>query len=266
MKIIEIGRSVLALSLLSSLPVQSGDYTHSSSKDVAKNVIAEPSDIDVSFIMPGWLAGVEGDIGFLPDVTTGVDAGIDDILPTIDMIAAATLEVRRNKLGFILDGMYMKASIAGETPGPFLNNINLTMKQALVDGVVTYRIFEDDRAWVELLAGGRYQYLENEVSFTRRFRGPQTLTSIQSWVDPFIGIQGRYQLNDKWYAKARGDVGGFGVSSESTYNLFGVLGYELTERTSMEVGYRYLYTDYTQGGFLYDMAMKGAFLGLRIDF
>ena len=266
MKIIEIGRSVLALSLLTTLPLQSGDYTYSSSKDVAKNVIAEPSELDVSFIIPGWLAGIEGDIGFLPDVTTGVNAEIGEILPTIDMIAAGTLEVRRNKLGFILDGMYMKLSVAGETPGPFLNNINMTATQALVEGIVTYRIFENDRAWLELLAGGRYQYLENEVSFTRRFRGPQTLTSIQSWVDPFIGIQGQYELADKVYAKVRGDIGGFGVSSDSTYNLFGVVGFELTERTSMELGYRYLYTDYTQGGFLYDMAMKGAFLGLRIDF
>lgn len=225
--------------------------------------------------MPRWLAGVEGNIGFLSDVTTVVNAGIDDILPTIDMISAATLEVRKNlksgRKSWVLSltgciRMYKKASITGETPRPFLNNSNLTMKQALVDGLVTYRIFEYDRAWVELLAGGRYQYLVNEVSFTRRFRGPQTLTAINSWVDPFIGIQGRVQLAEKWYAKARGDVGGCGVSSDSAYNLFGVVGYELTERTSMELGYRYLYTDYTHGGFTYDMAMKGAFLGLRIDF
>lgn len=259
---------VPVLMLLTLLPGLAGDYSYSGGKDVEKSVIEGPSDLDVSFIMPGWLAGIKGNIGFTPDVTTGVEAGIDDILPTIDMIAAATLEVRKNKLGFTLDGMYMKLSVEGETPGPLLNDISLTVKQALVEGVVTYRIFESDRAWVELLAGARYQYLGNEVTFTRLPFPPGTpgaLTAINSWVDPFVGIQGRCQLTDRWYAKARGDYGGFGVSSESTYNLFGVFGYQLTERASMELGYRYLYTDYTNGGFNYDMATKGAFLGFRVD-
>lgn len=266
MKSIITIRVLLAFSFITTLSGRAGDYAYPGGKDVAKNVIAEPSEVDVSFIIPGWLAGIEGDIGFTPDVTTGIDAGIDDLLPTLDMIAVATLEVRKNKLGFILDGMYMKVSVAGETPGPLLNNISMSAKQALVEGVVTYRIFENERAWVELLAGGRYQYLGTEVSFTRRIRGPETLSVVNSWVDPFIGIQGRVQLADQWYASARGDYGGFGVSSESTYNLFGVIGYQLNDRMSMEFGYRYLYTDYTQGGFLYDMAMKGAFIGTRIDF
>lgn len=266
MKVIKITCSVLALSVLSSPMGRTGDYTYSGSKDVAKAVLAEPSDIDVSFIMPGWLAGVEGDIGFTPVVTTGIDAGIDDILPTIDMIAAATMEVRKGKLGFILDGMYMKLSVEGETPGPLLNDIGLSVRQALVEGVITYRFVENDRAWVELLTGARYQYQGNEVTFNRFGGVPGDLAAVNAWVDPFIGIQAHYQLTDKLYAKARADYGGFDVSSDSTYNLFGVFGYKLTEKASTELGYRYLYTDYTHAGFTYDVAMKGAFIGLRFDY
>ncbi len=256
---------VPVLTLLSLLPGQAGDYASGGGKDVAKSVIEDPSDVDVSFIMPGWLAGIEGSIGFRPDVVTGVDSGFDDILPTVDMIAAATMEIRKDKLGFILDGMYMKMSVNGETPGPLLNDITLSVKQALVEGVVTYRIMESDRAWVELLAGGRYNYLGNRVTFNHIINGPEVLNAVNSWVDPFVGIQGRCQLTDRWYAKARGDYGGFGISSEETYNLFGVFGYQINERTSMELGYRYLYTDYRNGGFSYDMATKGAFLGFRLD-
>jgi len=269
MKIATAVSTILTLSLLTVFSVQAGDYSYTGDKDVAKNVISEPSELDVSFIMPGWLAGIEGTIGFRPDVTTGLDAGIDDILPTIDMIAAATLEIRKDKLGFILDGMYMKISLDGETPGPGINDISMSAKQALVEGVVTYRFFESERAWVEALAGGRYQYLGNQVSYIPGVGPnagiPQTLSAVNSWVDPFVGIQGHCQLSEKWYAKARGDYGGFGISSDSTYNLFGVIGYQIKPRASMELGYRYMYTDYTNGGFRYDMAMKGAFLGFRID-
>lgn len=38
------------------------------------------------------------------------------------------------------------------------------------------------------------------------------------------------------------------------------------QSTAMEIGYRYLYTDYVTGGFEYDAAMKGLFIGTRIVF
>jgi hypothetical protein len=256
----------LALGLIFHLPAAAGDKIYSGGEEVAENVISEPSDLELSLILPIWLAGIEGTVGFTPDVTTGIDVGIDDILPTIDMIFASTVEVRKGKLGFTLDGMYMKLSVDGETPGPLLNDISVTMRQVLVDGLITYRVFESEEAWLELLAGARYNYQDSEVTFTRFDTTPGALSVTNSWVDPFFGIQGRYQLADKWYVSARADYGGFGVSSESTYNLFGVVGYQIKPGTSMELGYRYLATDYTQGGFVYDVATKGAFIGFRMDF
>ncbi len=256
----------LALGLIFNLTASAGDHIDSSGEEVAKNVTTETSDLDFSLILPIWLAGVEGTVGFTPDVTTGIDVGIDDILPTVDMIFASTMEIRKGKLGFTLDGMYMKLGVEGETPGPLLNDISISMKQVLIDGLITYRIFESDKAWLEVLGGARYNYQGNEVTFTRFDDTPGSLSDSNTWVDPFFGIQGRYQLADDWYVSARADYGGFGVSSDSTYNLFGVIGYQIKPGTSMELGYRYLYTDYTQGGFVYDVATKGAFIGFRKDF
>ncbi len=258
--------AILVLGLISNLTATAGDNVGSGAVDLPNHDIAEPSGLDVSLIVPGWLAGIEGTVGFTPDVTTGVDVGIDDILPTIDMIFTSTLEMRKRRLGFILDGMYMKMSVDGETPGPLLNDINISVEQVLVDGLVTYRMFENKSARLELLAGARYNYQANEVAFTLFDGTPHALSAINSWVDPFIGIQGRYQLAEKWYASARVDYGGFGVSSNSTYNLFGVIGYQIKRRASIELGYRYLYTDYNQGGFVFDVATKGAFVGFRVDF
>lgn len=85
-------------------------------------------------------------------------------------------------------------------------------------------------------------------------------------MDPYVGFQGRYEIADNLYAVGRGVIGGFGVGSELTWNLYGAIGTSLSETTTMEIGYRYLYTDYVTGGFEYDAAMKGLFIGTRIVF
>jgi len=61
-------------------------------------------------------------------------------------------------------------------------------------------------------------------------------------------------------------LAGFGVGSELTWNLYGAIGTRVSESITMEVGYRYLYTDYGSGAFQYDAAMKGVFIGTRIAF
>jgi hypothetical protein len=92
------------------------------------------------------------------------------------------------------------------------------------------------------------------------------LHASKAWVDPFIGFQGRWEMNDQFYLVGRGDIGGFGVSSELTWNAYAALGAEINERTSVEFGYRYLQVDYDRGGFNYDVATKGPFIGVRMDF
>jgi hypothetical protein len=88
-----------------------------------------------------------------------------------------------------------------------------------------------------------------------------------SRVDPYLGFRGRYEVDDKVFALACGDIGVFGVGSKVTWNLYGANGTSLSGITTVEIGYRYLYTDYITGGFEYDVATKGGgFTGTRFPF
>ena len=58
----------------------------------------------------------------------------------------------------------------------------------------------------------------------------------RAWVDPFFGFRGIYQLIDQWHVAGKGDVGGFSLGSELTYSLYGAVGYQCTERTTLELG------------------------------
>ncbi len=107
------------------------------------------------------------------------------------------------------------------------------------------------------------QVIENEIN---RLLPAGAVSGSRAWVDPFIGFRGVYQLDDQWHLAARGDIGGFGVGSESTYSLYGALGYKYSERLTLELGYKYLYVDYRSKGFDYDLSIFGPFLGVAFAF
>ena len=95
----------------------------------------------------------------------------------------------------------------------------------------------------------------------------QRIRSAESWVDPLIGIKARTPLNDsKFYAVGWLAGGGFGVGSDSFYDVSANLGYQWTKSIATTVGYRYLDVDYENDGFLYDVAQSGLTLGLSWRF
>jgi hypothetical protein len=81
-----------------------------------------------------------------------------------------------------------------------------------------------------------------------------------------VGVRGRYNLTDRLYLVGRADIGGFGVGSDLTWQLYGALGWHLSPHTTVELGYRYLYADYTSGAFVWDMSTAGAFVGMEFTF
>lgn len=93
-----------------------------------------------------------------------------------------------------------------------------------------------------------------------------SISGSKTWVDPIVGIRGQWLLTDDIYFVARADYGGFGVSSESTYNLYGAFGTQVKENTTIELGIRSMGIDYRRGGFVYDMGLTGPFMGTRIVF
>jgi hypothetical protein len=86
------------------------------------------------------------------------------------------------------------------------------------------------------------------------------------WWDPFIGLRARYNFNERYYVTAKGEIGGFGVGSDLTWQAEAALGCQLTPRVFTEVGYRAFGVDYEKDGLTYDVIMHGAQLTLGITF
>lgn len=86
------------------------------------------------------------------------------------------------------------------------------------------------------------------------------------WWDPVIGMRARYNLNDRFYLTTKGDIGGFGVGSEFTWQAEGALGCNVTGNIFAEIGYRAFGVDYDQDGLVYDVIMHGAQVTMGIEF
>ncbi|MBV8276982.1 MAG: hypothetical protein JO170_17230, partial [Verrucomicrobia bacterium] len=88
----------------------------------------------------------------------------------------------------------------------------------------------------------------------------------QTWFDPFIGIRGRYNLYKPLYLTGEADVGGFGVGSEITWQVYAALGCQLTRNIYSEIGYRQLYLDYDTTALIFQGSYRGAQITVGVRF
>ena len=210
----------------------------------------EPEEWEFIFAPYGWFAGTDGDLT-VGDQRVDVDVGFSDVWDTLDFGALGHFEARKGTWGGFLDVIYLKTSTDEDvTVGPAALGVELVTKQWITEVGGFYRIWRDRSraASLDVLAGGRYWNLENELGL--RLSGPAGETSAKrtedsDWIDPLVGVRYKMNLTDRLLFNARADVGGFGVGSAAdlTWNLVGLLGYELTPSISLWGGYKSLWLD-----------------------
>ncbi len=96
----------------------------------------------------------------------------------------------------------------------------------------------------------------------------QKVNNSEDWVDPVIGMRWRPQIAENWVMILKGDIGGFGVASNFTWNQQGGVAWDATDYMSLVLEYRALSVDYSSGDvgsrefFVYDTITHGPLFGL----
>ncbi|MEK7779881.1 MAG: hypothetical protein AAB370_00100 [Verrucomicrobiota bacterium] len=202
----------------------------------------------------GLAAGMTGEVGVGPN-TASVDMGFADILENLEFGAMGKLRLGYGPVAVSADVIYMGL-------GGSKNGFSADLDQWVVEPSLSYRFCDA----FELLAGARYNKIKGEI------RGPfgRNPTSTQEWWDPIVGANVRLPLGEKFSFNFRGDVGGFGVGSDLTWQAFPFLSWQCTERCSLQAGYRWVYTDYETGSglsrFKYDITTHGLQVGITFQF
>lgn len=215
----------------------------------------------------GWGAGLEGDLG-VGGYTVPVDVSFENILDTLDMTAMGMVEARKGPWMVQLEGLYLRNSMTLTAFTPIRNTpvqANLKAQTTRLELVGGYRLIDTDCSKLDLLAGCVFYDIDNEL----RLIGARAFAIAgegEAWADPVIGLRYSQHLGGPWSASFRGEIGGFGVSSDLVWQAVAMLGYDLTESSTLFLGYRHAAVDYQKGSFLYDAASGGPILGAKITF
>lgn len=132
--------------------------------------------------------------------------------------------------------------------------------QAAERAVGTARVVAQQR--VKKIKGEISQRIADKLEDALSARVSRT----DDWFDPYVGLRARYNFNDRFYVTAKGDIGGFGVGSELTWQAEGAFGWQVTPSIFAEVGYRALSVDYEQDGLLFDTITHGAQINVGLEF
>jgi len=213
----------------------------------------------------GWLTAVEGDVN-VGHLSAPVDVTMSDTLENIDFTYMGIFEMGYDRWSLGVDVIYAKFSQDIDAGGRIFDSFRAEQKQWLITPAVSYRLIDTDSYHMSVFAGARVTVFE--VGLTGRFvgGGQTTANADTSWVDPIVGVRGQYDISDRWFIRYNGDIGGFGVSSDLTWNAFAGLGYNFTQNASVAFGYRGLGIDYSEGNFGLDIITHGPVLGFELRF
>ena len=212
--------------------------------------------------VPGITATVDTAWG-----TVEVDKSSSDVLSKLDVAFMAAFEARNGRWGLLADLFYADLSQSRATPlGLLFSQARIETEAKALSAYAAYRIHEDDRTSVDLLAGLRVNSLDVDLSLSPGLLRGQRIGVSETWVDPLIGGRVRFAITDHWFATAFADVGGLDVGSDFTWQVFGSLGYQFNERWSVQGGWRYVVIDKEIDGRDVENDFSGPLLGFTARF
>lgn len=208
-----------------------------------------------------WAQSLGGNLT-VRDTTVPVDLGFKDLAEDLDMAVMGLVEVSNGRWGFLLDVNYADISDTFPTRfGTVTESVDFNQKQWLLNGWLRYNVVRDGCTAFDVFAGARFNAIEVDIETdNREFSGDA------SWVDPVVGLRFQRNLTTNLYFRAVGDIGGFGVSSDLTWQAMAGFGWRFNDACSLLLGYRAIDTDYSHDGFRYDVNARGPVLGLEITF
>lgn len=253
--------------------------THGSSPARADELIPETRRFKATPYL--WAMSVDGNTT-VKGQKSDVDMSFSDIVDKLNFGLFGALEAQKGRFGVFLNGMYAKLE-ADNDVGPLSIDANVDL--GLVESGAFYRLgpwqpgADMTDAGPAIVAdpfvGARYTYVDVDLDLGTPVAGNRNLEGDQSWVDPIVGLRTIVQFSPRWSLTALGDIGGFGVGSDLTWQAAGLVGYRFglfggDRNATLVAGYRALFQDYSDGNgqdrFEWDVVMQGPMLGLTIAF
>jgi hypothetical protein len=208
---------------------------------------------------------MKGDIAVasLPEVKVNADEA--DILGNLKFGGMFYLEATNDDWAISSDFIYMKLNQGLQTTN-LIKSGSVTMEELAweVDGLKRIA------PWFEAGLGGRLVSLNTGIDATGVLNEVHKGSASKTWFDPVMIMRTQGAINEKWLMQFRGDVGGFGVGSDFSWQIQANAGYRFSKLFQATLGYRYIGIDYDKGEgaerFLYNIDTFGWVVHLGFNF
>jgi opacity protein-like surface antigen len=255
---------ILASVLLASAPLC---HAGSSVVESAPITPAPAASSEWEFLLSIYspLMGIDGTVG-AGGVTSDIDVPFDDILDQLDGGFMTAFEARKNRWSITGDFIWLKLS--GDAQPTPTSYVGFKQEEIMASLALGYELYGNESTTLDLLGGAALTSLDVDIDLATPLLPVTTRSASgsETWIDPFVGLRVRHRLSERWGIFATGTYGGFGVASDEYWQAIAGISYRVTENSSLALGYRIISTDYSDGGFVYDVETSGPNIGLVIKF
>lgn len=251
---------IAAIFLLAAIPASAGTTLPELTNTQA--VATTGSGWQLRTALYAWGTSLDGDVT-LRGNTLPVDAAFEDIFENLDFAFMGAVEIGNGKWSFLADLFYAELSTSNTRRNLEFNS---ELDQFIGNFVIAYNIIDLPDTRSDVYAGARVNSLDADLEILTNRVGTFNGSNSKTWIDPIIGARFQQNFSNHYFIRAVGDIGGFSVSSDLTWQAMVGVGYHIHDAASVLLGYRGIGTDYESGGFAYDVISHGLLLGLEYKF
>lgn len=210
---------------------------------------------------------MKGDVA-VKGIPVNINATTGDIVNNLDFAFMIYAEASNDNWAITFDALYMKLSANGTTPLTS-RQADFKMNQLAITTTGMYRLC----SWAEAGIGGRINSIGSSVKIAPGdYILPGTdFSGDLTWFDPIIVARVMHYFDDeKLRIGLYSDIGGFGIGSKFTWQVYPFAGYRFSKLFEIDLAWRWLGIDYESGSetdyFKYDMVIDGPEIGFLFHF
>jgi hypothetical protein len=285
---------VLGAACALAAPALAADFEMADATIVTTEAVPPGDGWNVKVTPYAWLTGINGTVTARGRSVTSAASFIDLVQDSDELIPfMGAWSVNKDRFSIFGDFFYSKIGFSAEKSkqvNPVAGLVLSATGKAGLDTTLTiaqaalaYDIIQQGGTSVGFYAGARYWYAEADL--TLKVKGSVELSNLGlkrkgkyaiadsggfDWVDPLVGFRVKQELTPRDQITLIGDIGGFGVGSEFSWQVFGGYSHnwQISRATQMALalGYRILSVDYQEGSGAnakgLDLTLHGPLAGL----
>ena len=212
-----------------------------------------------------WLAGAKGEVDVIESVDpVHLDLSFGDVLDSLKFVVMGAAEAQKGRLVLLgdLTFIHLQADKGIDIRDQDFVDAELDSRTIDITALAGYRVADKGPVKIDLLGGVRANFFKNTLELTGPNRSAEGERQ-ETWFDPLLGLRANVPLDGKWGMSFYGDIGGFGIASDLTWQGMATVDYDLNDRMRLMAGWRHFNVDYDKGDFLYDVEQSGLLLAFR---